>query len=120
MQTQLASGNRPGERAARNSQSLCRVRNTDKFAFHMRQHYHSVLVYVNHNHNGEDEMTPMRAARNAAKLTAIQLADVAGTTEDRVYQIERGRFRPRPDEARRLALALGTDTDHLFPTSREL
>ena len=59
--------------------------------------------------------TALRKARQRAGLTAIQLAEAAGTTETRVYSCERGRFRPRPDEARRLALALGADPVEMFP-----
>lgn len=60
--------------------------------------------------------TQLRTARQAANLTALQLADAASTLESRVYQIERGRYRPRPDEARRLALALGADPVEMFPS----
>lgn len=59
--------------------------------------------------------TQLRNMRRAANLTALQLADAASTLESRVYQIERGRYRPRPDEARRLALALGADPVEMFP-----
>ena len=57
----------------------------------------------------------IREARKAAGLYAWQLAEAAGTTENRYYQIERGRMRPRPDEGRRLAVALGRDAAALFP-----
>ncbi len=60
--------------------------------------------------------TALREARRKARLTALQLADVAETTETRVYSVERGRFRPRPDEARRLALARGVDPSEMFPS----
>jgi transcriptional regulator with XRE-family HTH domain len=59
--------------------------------------------------------TPSHAARMAAGLTAFDLARAAGTTENRLFQIERGRFRPRPDEAARLAAVLKTSVGTLFP-----
>ncbi len=59
--------------------------------------------------------SPLKIARHRARLTAYALADLAGTTEPRIYQLERGRFRPRPDEARGLALALGEPAETLFP-----
>jgi len=60
-------------------------------------------------------MTALRDARIASGLTALELADIAGTTEMRVYSVERGRFRPRPGEARRLAVALGANPAEMFP-----
>jgi len=63
--------------------------------------------------------TQLRIARRAAKLTALQLADAASTLESRVYQIERGRYRPRPDEARRLAEVLEADPAEMFPGALE-
>jgi len=50
----------------------------------------------------------------AAGLTALELADLAGTTENRLFPIERGRFRPRADEAARLASALGVSIHDIF------
>ena len=59
--------------------------------------------------------TPLRAARLEARYTALELAEAAATTENRLFQLERGRFRPRPDEARQLAVALNRDVQDLFP-----
>ena len=59
--------------------------------------------------------TPMHKARTAAGLTAIALAEIAGTTEQRVYMVERGRYRPRTDEAARIARVLGVSVEALFP-----
>ena len=60
--------------------------------------------------------TELRRARQNRGWTAIHLADLAETTESRVFAVERSRFRPRPDEARRLAAALGADPVEMFPS----
>jgi len=60
--------------------------------------------------------TPLKRARLQAGLSAIQLADIASTTENRLYQLERGRFRPRPAEAAGLAAALNQELSKLFPS----
>ena len=57
----------------------------------------------------------LQLKRTTAGLTAADLARLADTAEMRVYQFERGRFRPRPDEAARIAKVLGADVDDLFP-----
>ncbi len=59
--------------------------------------------------------TQLKIARTAAGMTALELARAAGTSENRLFQIERGRFRPRPDEARGMALVLGESVETLFP-----
>ncbi len=59
--------------------------------------------------------TPLRAARLAAVLSAIRLASMAETTETRIFMLERKRFRPRLDEARRLSEVLGLPLNQLFP-----
>jgi len=53
--------------------------------------------------------------RTAKGMTAIQLAESAQTSESRIYNIERGRHRPRPDEARHWAAALGIPPEVAFP-----
>lgn len=58
---------------------------------------------------------PMREARQAAGLTAIRLAELAASTEQRVFQIERRRYRPKRDEARRIATVLDLPIRKLFP-----
>jgi transcriptional regulator with XRE-family HTH domain len=63
--------------------------------------------------------TPSHAARLAAGLTAFDLARAAGTTENRLFQIERGRFRPRPNEAAGIALALMATVEELFPAGTQ-
>ena len=57
----------------------------------------------------------MRAARLRSEMPAIALAIRAGTTEPRIYMLERRRFRPRHDEAHRLAQVLGLSVNELFP-----
>jgi transcriptional regulator with XRE-family HTH domain len=71
---------------------------------------------TNTNNEFHDLMTtPLRRARLNAGLTALALSCVSGTTENRYWQIERGRFRPRHDEAQRLADVLRVPVDELFP-----
>lgn len=53
--------------------------------------------------------------REARKRTALQLAAEIGSNEMRVYAVERGRFKPRPDEARRWAAVLGVAPEVAFP-----
>ena len=59
--------------------------------------------------------TPLRTARVEMNFTARRLADAAGTKEMRIVSLERGRFRPRADEAKRLAAVLVTPVEELFP-----
>jgi transcriptional regulator with XRE-family HTH domain len=81
----------------------------------MQDHFSRFLLCNNTNERGETMATQLKIARTAAGMTALELARAAGTTENRLFQIERGRFRPRPDEARGLALVLGEPVETLFP-----
>jgi transcriptional regulator with XRE-family HTH domain len=49
----------------------------------------------------------IRAAREAAKLTQVELAERAGYDQSAISQIERGTREPRQPALRRLAKALG-------------
>lgn len=60
-------------------------------------------------------MSVLKALRQAAGLTAAGLADIAGSREMRIYAFERRRHRPHPDEARRIAQALDSKVEVLFP-----
>lgn len=60
-------------------------------------------------------MHKMRELRIRAGLTAIALAEKAGTTEFRIFAIERRRFNPRPEEAQRIADILRVQLSELFP-----
>ncbi|HMP71772.1 MAG TPA: helix-turn-helix transcriptional regulator [Kiritimatiellia bacterium] len=64
---------------------------------------------------GDKVKSELKQARIESGLTALQLAEIAGTNEARIYQVERGRFRPRPDEAQRLADVLRIPVESLFP-----
>ncbi len=57
----------------------------------------------------------LKAARLAAGLPAVALGELVGITEQRVYDIERGRYRPRVDEARTWADSLGMPPSVAFP-----
>ncbi len=56
-----------------------------------------------------------RNRRRALGLTALGLAEIAHLTEEKVYQVERGRYNPTPEEGRRWAAALGVDAGEIFP-----
>jgi transcriptional regulator with XRE-family HTH domain len=62
-------------------------------------------------------MTRLKAERLRAGLTGLRLAELTkgGTTENRLFQLERGRFKPRAAEAAALARALGLSVETLFP-----
>lgn len=60
-------------------------------------------------------MTALKFEREQKRMTALQLAQAAGTSENRIYQLERGRFRPRALEAAALADVLQTPAEILFP-----
>ena len=59
--------------------------------------------------------TSLIEARRKAGLSAAVLAEVAGTDEMRVFAFERGRYKPHPDEADRIARVLGQPVETLFP-----
>ena len=62
-------------------------------------------------------MTRLKAERLRAGLTGLRLAELTkgGTTENRLFQLERGRFKPRAAEAAALARALDLSVEMLFP-----
>lgn len=60
-------------------------------------------------------MNALRQARIEAGLTAFALAERAASKEGRIYAFERGRHRPKRDEAIRISAALGKRAKDLFP-----
>lgn len=60
-------------------------------------------------------MNELRKAREMVGLSAYALAQKAGTLEGRIFAFERQRFRPKSEEARRIAEALGTSVEDIFP-----
>ena len=58
----------------------------------------------------------MREARTTAGLTQQALADLLGVHQPTVAAWEAGRVLPRLDTARKLATALSTTVDALWPT----
>lgn len=60
-------------------------------------------------------MTTLKNHRMKAGLSAFRLAEMAGTTEIRVYHIERARYRPRRAEAEGFSRALKKPVPVLFP-----
>lgn len=61
------------------------------------------------------ERLHLKTARRQRGMTAFELAQMIGTTENRVYGIERGRYSPDADLAIRWAAALGMNPDEAFP-----
>jgi len=57
----------------------------------------------------------LKAARRLLGLTALELGDRAGVTEEKVFQVERGRYRPTREEAIRWADALSMPREVAFP-----
>jgi putative transcriptional regulator len=70
---------------------------------------------INNKLLGDKMQNNLRLFRTSGGHTAKKLADLAGSEEMRIYFIERGRFRPRLEEATRLASALNSTVDQLFP-----
>ena len=54
-------------------------------------------------------------ARRALGLTALDLGERSGIGEEKVYAVERGRYRPTREEAVRWAAALGVPVESAFP-----
>jgi transcriptional regulator with XRE-family HTH domain len=65
--------------------------------------------------DNNNESTRLRELRTARGMTAHALGMAAGLNEMRVFAIERGRFRPKLEEAARMAVILGCDPLALNP-----
>ncbi|MGD1154034.1 MAG: helix-turn-helix transcriptional regulator [Syntrophales bacterium] len=59
-------------------------------------------------------MNRLREARFFKRMNQYQLAISAGMHQSRISLIEKGYARPRPDEKKRLAQALGAKPEDLF------
>ena len=57
----------------------------------------------------------LKTARRQLGLTALELGDRAGVTEEKVFQVERGRYRPTREEAIRWADVLSIPRETAFP-----
>jgi len=57
----------------------------------------------------------LKLARVAAGLTALELGEQAGVREEKVYQVERGRYQPTKEEASRWAAVLQMKPEEAFP-----
>ena len=57
----------------------------------------------------------LKVARLALGLTALELGEKAAVSEEKVYQVERGRYRHTLDESVRWAKALGMSPSQAFP-----
>lgn len=53
--------------------------------------------------------------RRMLGMTALDLAEKAGLSEEKVYAVERGRYNPTAEEAQRWAKALGVQVKDIFP-----
>lgn len=63
--------------------------------------------------------TQLRAARKGAGLSQVQLAERAGVPQSNISRFEQGK-QPFVDDAVRLARALDTTVESLFPGGEEL
>jgi transcriptional regulator with XRE-family HTH domain len=57
----------------------------------------------------------LKQAREAARLTALELGEKAGIGENKIYALERGRCRLNRDDAAKLAEALHVPRWELAP-----
>jgi transcriptional regulator with XRE-family HTH domain len=57
----------------------------------------------------------LKDARRARHLTALALAEITGIKEEKVYQVERGRYAPSREDAIVWALTLGMTPAAAFP-----
>jgi transcriptional regulator with XRE-family HTH domain len=57
----------------------------------------------------------LKEARLALGLSALAFGELAGIREERVFAVERGRYRPRKAEASAWAKALGLKVADAFP-----
>ena len=60
-------------------------------------------------------MNHLKSLRKQYGWTALRLGQETTISENRIYQLERERLRPKPAEAELLAAALHTDVPSLFP-----
>ena len=74
-----------------------------------------IVLVVESTEETNTMRTLLRETRIKAGMSAFVLAEKAGTTEPRIYSFERNRYRPRLDEAKRIASALGEKPEALFP-----
>ncbi len=59
--------------------------------------------------------TELKARRLAHGMTALKLALATGSTEGRLYALERGRGNPSREEAEAIGRALGVKPETVFP-----
>ncbi len=57
----------------------------------------------------------LKTARLAAGLSAIELGENIGISEQRIFDIERGRYLPKPAEAHKWAGVLCINPEFAFP-----
>ena len=57
----------------------------------------------------------LKTARLIKGLTALRLGELADVREEKVYQVERGRYLPTTDEAVRWAKVLDIEPEVAFP-----
>lgn len=60
-----------------------------------------------------------RSARLAKGLKAVDLAFAAQCSVPTIYNLESGNYQPSLRMARRLAAALGTTVDEIFPSDQQ-
>jgi transcriptional regulator with XRE-family HTH domain len=63
-------------------------------------------------------VTPLQHARRVRGLSLTELAAHSGVSRVTIHKLERGGASPSLDTAQRLAVALSTSVDALFPIDR--
>ncbi len=60
-------------------------------------------------------MNKLREIRQKENMTALSLGNASAVKEMRIFHLERGRFAPHPDEAKRIASALKRPVEAIWP-----
>ena len=74
-----------------------------------------MAVAIRRSSSSSRQSSALRTARLAAGLSLSELADQAGVSRTTVHLLDRDRHSPSLGTAQRLATALGTSVDQLFP-----
>jgi len=62
-----------------------------------------------------EPVSPLASARRVAGLSLTELAALSGVSRMTIYKLEHGGTSPQLDTAQRLAVALKSSVDALFP-----
>ncbi|VDR38602.1 Plasmid maintenance system antidote protein [Tsukamurella paurometabola] len=67
----------------------------------------------------DDDENPVRARRRAQRITQAELAGAVGVSRQTVVSVEKGDYAPSVYLALKLARALDTTVEHLFPLKED-